>query len=147
MRLLGLDVGDKRIGVALSDPLEILASMLTVIERTEDGKELADIVALVRERGVERIIVGLPRLMDGEIGTQARKTQDFAENLSRYTGVPVEMCDERLSTNVAEQLLREAGRAGREIREMKDAAAAAVILQWYLDQKAGRRQLLEEDSQ
>jgi len=147
MRLLGLDVGDRRIGVALSDPLKILASMLTVVERTEDGREVEDIADLVRKHGVERIIVGLPRLLDGEMGTQARKTQDFAEDLSRYVTVPVEMCDERLSTNVAEQLLREAGRGGREIREMKDAAAAAVILQWYLDRRAGRGQLLEDESQ
>ncbi len=148
MRMMGLDVGDKRIGVALCDPLEIISSAITTIERDEDGTEFEEIVSMVRERGVERIVVGLPRLLDGGLGTQAEKTQVFVDELVQLTPVPVEMCDERLSTNVAEQKLHDAGRSHKEIRQKKDAAAAAVILQWYLDEKAmSGNNMMENEAQ
>ncbi len=137
MRMLGLDVGDKRIGVAICDPLEILASAFATIERTGNGNEFEEILSIVADNRIERIIVGLPRLLDGGFGTQAEKTQAFTEQLSGYTQVPIEMCDERLSTDMADQLLRDAGRTRKEIRARKDTAAATLILQWYLDEKAG----------
>lgn len=135
--MLGLDVGDKRIGVAICDPLEILASAFATIERTGNGNEFEEILSIVADNRIERIIVGLPRLLDGGFGTQAEKTQAFTEQLSGYTQVPIEMCDERLSTDMADQLLRDAGRTRKEIRARKDTAAATLILQWYLDEKAG----------
>ncbi len=133
MRTLGLDVGDKRIGVALSDPMGILASALTVIERKGDNSDFEVILGLVKEHEVGRIVVGFPRSMDGSIGKQAKKTSTFAEMLSTLTDVPVGMSDERLSTSIADKLLRDVGKNRRQIKKKRDAAAAALILQWYLD--------------
>jgi putative Holliday junction resolvase len=133
MRILGLDVGDRRIGVAMSDPMGILASALTVIERKGDRANLKSILDIIKENEVGCIVVGLPRSMDGSIGKQAAKTNDFVEELSELTDVPIRMWDETLSTVTAERLLRDAGRDLRQMKKRKDAAAAAVILQWYLD--------------
>ena len=134
MRILGLDVGDKRIGVAMSDPMGILASALTVIERKGDNSDFKVILGLVKEHEVGRIVVGLPQLMDGSHGEQAEKTKVFAEQLRQLTNLQIEMHDERLSTSVADQLLRDAGKNRKQRKENRDAAAAALILQWYLDE-------------
>lgn len=136
MRMMGLDVGDKRIGVALCDPMEILASAFSVIERTDDTADIQAIMELAKEHDVGRIVIGLPRLLEGGIGTQAHKTIDFAGELSEQTCVPVEMVDERFSSSIAEDLLRKAGKNHREIKEKIDAAAAALILQWYIDERS-----------
>jgi len=137
MRMMGLDVGDRRIGVALCDPLQIVSRALTTIKRDKEQTEFTQIVSLVNLHGVERIIVGLPRLWDGGIGTQAEKTTEFADQLASMTRIPIEMFDERLSTDLAEDMLRDSGKSDKEIRQMKDEAAAALILQWYIDEKAG----------
>ncbi len=137
MRMMGLDVGDKRIGVAVSDPLGMLSSAFMTIERTSDGDEFRLILSIVKDQQIGRIIVGLPRLLDGRLGTQAEKTKEFVDKLAGLTEVPIEMFDERLSTDMAEDLLREAGRNYKEIRRKKDVAAAVLILQWYLDERAG----------
>lgn len=133
MRILGLDIGDKRIGVAISDPEEILASPLAIIARTDDKKAIADIIELVDLHGVARIVVGLPYSLDGSIGGQANKVLDFAERLSKHTTASMETWDERLSTVAVERLLRESGskKAGKKAK--RDDAAAAFILQGYLD--------------
>lgn len=136
MRMMGLDVGDRRIGVALCDPLQIVSTALTTIERDQEETEFRQIISLVHQHRVERIIIGLPRLWDGGIGTQAEKTQKFADHLSRLTDVPIEMFDERLSTDLAQDMLRESGKNELEIRKLKDQAAATLILQWYIDEKA-----------
>jgi putative Holliday junction resolvase len=133
MRTLGLDVGDKRIGVAISDPGEILASPLAIITREDDKKAIADIIKLVDQYDVERIVVGLPYSLDGSIGRQANKVMDFAERLSKHTKASMEVWDERLSTVAVERLLREAGSKKARKRANQDAAAAAFILQGYLD--------------
>jgi len=133
MRTLGLDIGDKRIGVAISDPEEILASPLITITREDDKKAIDDIIKLVDQHDVERIVVGLPYSLDGSIGGQANKVMDFAERLSQYTRASMEVWDERLSTVAVERLLREAGNKKAKKRERRDAAAAAFILQGYLD--------------
>ena len=133
MRTLGLDIGDKRIGVAISDPEEILASPLATITREDDKKAIDDIIKLVDQNDVERIVVGLPYSLDGSIGGQANKVMDFAERLSQYTRASMEIWDERLSTVAVERLLREAGKKKAKKRERRDAAAAAFILQGYLD--------------
>jgi putative holliday junction resolvase len=136
MRSLGLDVGDRRIGVALSDPLGILASPLLVIEREKENADLAAIVKLVKKNGVEMIIVGLPQSMDGSLGAQAEKVKAFAEKLKEQSPVPVEFRDERLTTVVAKRMLEEAGikKSARNKRIEYDAAAAAIILQSYLNE-------------
>jgi putative Holliday junction resolvase len=128
---MGLDVGDSRIGVALSDPLGIMASPLTIITRRDTEKDIESILAIVRERDVTDIVVGLPLSMDGSQSVQTEKTRDFAAALARRTGVPLHFQDERLSTVEAARLFRQAGKSGPGTRY--DAAAAAVILQSYLD--------------
>jgi len=135
MRTLGLDIGDRRIGVAMSDLTGILASPLSIIERDSDEQAVDAILEIVTERGVERVIVGLPRAMDGHIGHQAEKVQAFTGLLRQRTAVPVEYRDERLTTVAAMRLKREAStrRLDRKIRY--DAMAAAIILQEYLDEK------------
>lgn len=135
MRILGLDVGDRRIGVALSDPTGILATALTVINRTEDGSDMEAILKLTEEKNVECIVVGLPLSMDGSMSEQAEKSSSFAEELSAHTGVPVKMWDERLSTSIASKLMRDTGSNSRQIKERRDSAAAALILQSYLDHR------------
>jgi putative Holliday junction resolvase len=131
---LGLDIGDKRIGLALSDPMEILASPVTIINREEDEKDIRAVINIVRENAVELIIVGLPYNMDGSLGYQAEKVQDFVSALGRYTNIPIEFRDERLTTWEAREKLQSAGRTDRKTRY--DAAAAALILQSYLDEKS-----------
>ena len=133
MRSLGLDIGDKRIGVAISDPEEILASPLATITRNEDGQAVDALLELVDKHGVERIVVGLPYSLDGSIGHQANKVMAFVEKLSRHTKVKIETQDERLSSVAAERLLVEAKTKRHSLRQRRDAAAAAFILQGYLD--------------
>ena len=138
MRVMALDVGHKRIGVALSDPGQVLASSLQVIERKGQQRDLATVVQLVREHEVGKIIVGFPLSLDGTVGQQARVVERYAALLEKKLGdlsldVPVVLWDERLSTVAADRLMAEAGRKGRERRERIDAVAAAVILQDYLD--------------
>lgn len=138
MRILALDVGDRRIGVALSDPLGILASPLTTIERsTPDAEAVIDaILAIVEEHEAAEILVGIPYLMSGRIGAQARITLDFAQALAECTCIPITHIDERLSSVQAERMLAQSGRASEQDRGRTDAAAAAVILQAYLDANA-----------
>ena len=138
MRVLGLDVGDRRIGLALSDPLGILASGLGALERRDLERDIQAILALVEEKQAERIVVGLPKRLDGSLGEQARKVQELASSLSEVSPVPVEYWDERLSTVAAQELLRQAG-AKKASRGRVDAAAASVILQGYLDAKGPTR--------
>ena len=135
MRILALDVGDRRIGVALSDPLGILASPLTTIERaTLDSKAtIDDILVVAEEHEVAEILVGIPYLMSGRIGAQARITLDFAQAVAERTDIPITRIDERLSSVQAERMLAQSGRASEQDRGRTDAAAAAVILQAYLD--------------
>ena len=134
-RILGLDIGDKRIGVALSDPTGILASPLTIIDRTTDDGTIDDIIKIVTEREVARIIVGLPRSMDGGIGHQAEKVQTFIEVLQQHTPVPIEYRDERLTTVTAIRLKQEASTRKLNRKTRYDAMAAAIILQEYLNEK------------
>jgi putative Holliday junction resolvase len=131
---MGLDVGDSRIGVALSDPLGILASPLTIINRRDVEKDVEDILTIVRQHGVDGIVIGLPVSMDGSQGVQAEKTREFADVLSRHTDIPIRFQDERLSTVQARRIVRSARKTPRGTRY--DAAAAALILQAHLEQNA-----------
>jgi putative Holliday junction resolvase len=138
MRVMALDVGHKRIGVALSDPGQVLASSLQVIERKGQQRDLATVVQLVREHEVGKIIVGYPRSLNGTVGQQAKFVERYVAVLEKKLvdaslDVPVVLWDERLSTVAADRLMAEAGRKARERRERIDAVAAAVILQDYLD--------------
>jgi putative Holliday junction resolvase len=138
MRVMALDVGHKRIGVALSDPGQVLASSLQVIERKGQQRDLATVVQLVREHEVGKIIIGYPRSLNGTVGQQAKFVERYVAVLEKKLvdaslDVPVVLWDERLSTVAADRLMAEAGRKARERRERIDAVAAAVILQDYLD--------------
>jgi putative Holliday junction resolvase len=136
MRSLGLDIGDKRIGIALSDPLGILATPLQVLERKGNLQDIGAILQIVKQNQVEQIIVGMPQSMDGTRGPQAEKVASFTDKLIGQSPVPVEFRDERLTTVTAKRMMEEAGtRRSCKGKKMEyDAAAAAVILQSYLNE-------------
>jgi len=134
-RILALDVGDKRIGLAISDPMEIIASPLSIIQRITDEQALADILHVIKEKEVQKIIAGMPYAPDGGIGLQADKVQSFVNLLQAQTGVPVVLQSERFSTNTAMRLKKEAGGKKTDKKVRYDAMAAAVILQEYLDEQ------------
>jgi putative Holliday junction resolvase len=138
MRILGLDIGEKRIGVALSDPLGIMAGALAVIERTTDEAAVKQIVDLARENEVEHIVVGMPRSLDGSLGKQAQAVQSFVDLLKKRTDIPVVTWDERLSTVAAERTLLEMGMKRDKRKKHRDSLAAAFILQGYLDRAKNR---------
>lgn len=132
-RLLGLDVGDRRIGVAVSDPTGLLATPVEVYTRRSKTEDLAHLHSLASEFEVQGVVVGLPVNMNGSEGPQAAKARDFAEALAGQ-GLGVLLWDERLSTVEAERRMAEAGRKRRRGTVMRsDAEAAAVILETYLD--------------
>ncbi|MEQ8719265.1 MAG: Holliday junction resolvase RuvX [Acidimicrobiales bacterium] len=134
MRVLGLDLGTVRIGVAVSDPIGIIASPHSVIRRGGDhGVDHDAIAALVSELEVGRVVVGLPLSMDGSLGPAATAALDEIDELGDRLAVPVEPYDERLTTVSAERSLREGGVRGRSRRDVIDKVAAAVILQSWLD--------------
>ena len=136
-RLLGLDVGERRIGLAISDRNGSLATPFTAIERHGVDRDIAAILKLVRQEEVGTIVVGEPLSLDGSVGPQAKRTLVFYEALKAASPVPVETWDERFSTVEAERLLREAGVQPSRNRARLDASAAAVILQGYLDAHRG----------
>lgn len=127
-------MGDVRIGVALSDPLGILASPFTIITRQNSDVDYEAVLDIVRQYEVACIVVGIPINMDGSSGPQVTKTRTYADELARRTDAPVIFQDERLSTVEAKRMVREARRPGRS--ERYDAAAAALILQDYLNSSA-----------
>lgn len=132
MRLLGLDLGSKRIGVAVSDEMGWTAQGLTVLNRHGGLKDLENIARLVSEQGAEAIVLGLPINMDGSEGEQARKVRRFAEKLEEHLGIEVHLWDERLTTWEAEGILKEAGVKGPKRKRVVDKVAAALILKSYL---------------
>jgi putative Holliday junction resolvase len=135
MRVLALDVGDKRIGVAISDPSQVLARSLKVIQRRSRQEDFAAVARLVEEYEVEKVVVGYPLSLDGKAHAQAKKVERYATGLAESLTVPMLLWDERFSTVTAERLMREAGLRGKKRREGIDAVAAAVILQDYLDSR------------
>ena len=134
-RSLGLDIGDRRIGVALSDPEAKFASPLTIINCQDDVTDVKTITDIISQHQVKKVIVGLPRLMDGSLGKQAEKVKSFTEKLCSHTEVPVEFRDERLTTVSAKRLMRVANTKKSKRKARHDAIAAALILQGYLDEK------------
>lgn len=132
-RYMALDVGERRIGVAVSDPLGIIARTLAVVKRDTDESAIARIRELMSQEDVGRLVIGFPRSLSGEVGPQARAVEAFAKQLESAIDVPVEMWDERLSTVTAARVLTERGQSAREQKRTIDAVAAAVILQDYLD--------------
>lgn len=132
MRVLGLDHGDRRIGVAISDSLGMLAYPIQYIDIKDESNGFNEIRSLIEEYKVSKIVVGVPVSLDGSIGPQAKRATYFTKLLSEHTDVPVVVVDERLSTKEAERKIKEGGRRSVERGDV-DSAAAAVILQSYLD--------------
>ena len=143
MRSLALDVGDKRIGVAISDELGVTARGIFVIERTSDKSDTSRILEAVRENGAARVVVGLPLNLNGTDSLQTGKVREFAaklENKLRSNGMPdikVILHDERFTTKIAESVLIEADMRREKRREIIDSQAAAVILQSWLNSNMG----------
>ncbi|NJL34849.1 MAG: Holliday junction resolvase RuvX [Chloroflexaceae bacterium] len=134
-RVLSLDVGERRIGVAMSDAAGILAMPLTTLKAEPRQRVLSQIVALVREHAVDDVVVGLPLTMSGEIGPQAQAIQSFAAELEAVLGQPVQLFDERYTSVVAEQMMRDLGVKPNKRKARIDEIAATIILQDYLDHK------------
>ncbi|MCH7745606.1 MAG: Holliday junction resolvase RuvX [Chloroflexi bacterium] len=133
MRILALDVGEKRIGVALSDPTGLLATPLTTIERKGQDSDIDAALRLATEHEVGEIVVGLPLSMSGRRGPQAGRVDAFVRALAERTDLPLKSVDERLSSVQAERMLRESGIEPSKNKARIDSAAAAIILQSYLD--------------
>jgi putative Holliday junction resolvase len=152
MRVLALDVGERRIGLAISDPEGRVAVPLETLERRDENADLRFLVGLVEREDVQVVVVGLPLSLDGTVGPQAERTQEFARRLAGAVSRPLEMWDERLSTVAAERALAPSGRptrrgkrrAGTSERRRpperrqgaRDALAATLILQAYLDSRS-----------
>ena len=139
MRALGLDVGERRIGAALSDPEGILATPLEAIDVQSHDQALERIVALACEHGVDRVVVGLPISMDGTLGPQAQRVKSFADALAERVGLPVLTWDERLSTVAAGRVLADAGVKRGKRKKRIDSVAASLVLQGYLDRERSGR--------
>jgi putative Holliday junction resolvase len=136
MRLLGLDVGERRIGVALSDPLGLTAQRLTVLKRAGGREDLDAVCALIAKHGVAAVAVGLPLTLKGTHGPQAQRATSFAHALSRQSTVPVHLVDERLTTAQGERALLATDTSRRRRKQLIDQVAAQLILQQYLDTHA-----------
>jgi putative Holliday junction resolvase len=139
-RYLGLDVGNRRIGVAVSDELGLTAQPVLTLERRRSPREdLRSLARLARRFGVVGIVVGNPLHLSGDLSPQAAKTQPFAAELGELSGLPIHLWDERLTTREAHQILYEAGHARREHRRVVDQVAATLILQSFLNQRTLNR--------
>lgn len=135
MRVLGLDVGDKTIGVALSDEFGWTAQGLEVIRRTKIDEDLTRLMVIIKENNVEQVVVGLPKNMNGTIGPRAELIKEFAEILKQKSSLPIIFWDERLTTVAAERTLIEADVSRKKRKQVIDKMAAMLILQGYLDMK------------
>lgn len=147
---MGLDVGDRRVGVAVSDELGLTAQPVLTLHRSNRKEDLRSLARILRKHGCTEIVVGNPLYMSGDLSPQAMKAQAFAEMLRQEFGMPVALWDERLTTTEAHRLLHEAGRAGSEHKKVVDQVAAVLILQGFLDSRANnlareRRNLPEQE--
>ena len=133
-RLMGLDMGDKRIGIAVSDLLMLTAQGVESYTRTEsEKKDIAHLCELCVQYNVGKIVCGLPKNMNGPLGPMAEKVQAFAEKLKKASGLEIEFEDERLTTVYAEQMLLQADMSRQKRRKVIDKMAAVAILQSYMD--------------
>jgi putative Holliday junction resolvase len=133
MRILCLDVGDRKIGLSLSDPTLSIAQGLKVYRRGSAKEDLRELRQIVEEHGVERIVVGLPKNLDGRIGKRAQGVIEFAEEIEKRLGTPVVLWDERFSTNEADRVFEMAHVTHKKRKPFIDIMASQLILQGYLD--------------
>jgi len=137
-RILALDLGKKRIGLAVSDPLGITAQGLPNLERKNKRIDLDALARLIEERGVTRVVVGNPLHMSGFAGRQSEWAREFAGELAEHTGIPVRLWDERLTTVEANRVLRSSGMGYEKRARAVDRLSAVILLQSYLDARAFR---------
>ena len=137
MRILGIDFGDARMGLAISDPTGFLAGGIGTVKVTGMNKAIAEAAAAAVEKGAELIVVGLPVNMDGSEGERADRCRYFAEKLSEATGIKTVMYDERRTTILAAGFMSETGTFGKKRKDSIDTLSAQIILQSYLDRKKG----------
>jgi putative holliday junction resolvase len=145
-RVMALDVGKVRVGVALSDPLGYTAQPLLTLWRKSRGEDLRSLLRLIRKHEVVEILVGNPLHMSGDVGPWAAKVQEFAEELRERSGLPVHLWDERLSSVAAHEILDEAGHKRQNRKYVIDQVAAVVILRGWMEAKeeAAARAALEQ---
>ena len=134
-RIMGLDIGDKTIGVAVSDLMGMTAQGVTTIKRIGKKKDIEAIKEIIKERQVNKIVSGLPKNMNGTIGPQGEKVQKFCELIKEETGLEISFWDERLSTVAAERSLIEGDVSRQKRKKVIDMLAAVIILQGYLDSR------------
>jgi putative Holliday junction resolvase len=132
-RILGIDFGERRIGLALSDPLGIIAQPFLTFDTQKDGDIFKKIEELIEEKGIEEIVLGMPRNMDGSIGEKGKVVQEFSQMLSSRVKIPIIFRDERLSSVESLRVLRDAGAKLHKYKKSVDKLSAALILQGYLD--------------
>lgn len=135
-RIMAIDYGQKRLGVAISDPTATLARPVAVIERSKGQDGLAGLARLMDDYEIERIVIGYPRTLSGKVGPQAVVVEDFIKALQRVIPVPVDRYDERLSSKEAKTWLAQMGVRGQKAKGVVDKVAAALVLQSYLDRRA-----------
>lgn len=139
MKVLGLDVGKSRIGLAVSDGMGITAQGLSTLERRGIDQDIGELKKLIKIHTVKEVVVGLPLNMDGSLGGGAREVVDFADRLKLDLSLPVNLWDERLTTKEAEAILLAADISRKKRKRVVDRLAAQLILQSYLDSKRGQR--------
>ncbi len=135
MRILGIDYGDRNVGLALSDPLLLTAQPLGQYILRGESENKKYFCSLVRQHEVGRIVIGFPLRMDGSAGTRAQKTQEFAAWLGTASGLPVELWDERLTTQQAVGIMQEQRVRSRDKKRVEHQISASIILQGYLDHR------------
>ena len=148
MRIMAIDYGDARTGVALSDPTGFLAGQTFLIKSRKQEVVLEDLAALVQRQGAQELVMGYPRNMDGTLGPRAEKYAAFARRLEEATGLPVALWDERRTTVDAHRILGERGVRAKNRKDKIDSVAATLILEGYLDWKRlqAQRQEREEET-
>ena len=144
-RILGIDYGHRRLGFALSDPTEMLATPHSVVEVKSEGEAVEAAAGVCEETGAARMLVGLPLRTDGTRGDMVEAVEAFSERLRERSGLPVDTWDERFTSKIAEDVLIEAGTRRKKRRQVIDKLAAQIMLQHYLDAQGGGDAAWEED--
>ena len=138
MRILCLDVGDRKIGLSLSDRTGSIAQGLKLVRRSGDEQDVKELEQIVADHGVEMIVVGLPKNLDGSVGARARAVMELAGQIEKTLRIPVVTWDERFSTNEAHRVFDSAGMSQKKRKPFLDVIASQIILQGYLDAQKGR---------
>lgn len=134
-RYLGIDYGEKRVGLAISDPTLTIAQPLQTLQYASVKKLILNILNVVKEKEIEKIVLGLPLNLKGKDSSKTKEVRQFAEDLKNQLKIPIELMDERFTTMEAQRILRQLGKRGSKSRDIIDQVAAQNILQTYLDRE------------